>query len=78
MTIPLYTGQAAKAARLAIKWRRCATQTVILWRVSADMAEAAATYWLLTPGRRTCMEWLSENSTSLYCRNNVSLACVPD
>ena len=41
MTIPLYTGQAAKAARLAIKWRRCATQTVILWRVSADMAEAA-------------------------------------
>lgn len=41
MPIPLYTGQAAKAARLAIKWRRCATQTVILWRVSADMAESA-------------------------------------
>ena len=41
MPIPLYTGQAAQAARLAIKWRRCATQTVILWRVSADHAEAA-------------------------------------
>ena len=41
MPIPLYTGQAAQAARLAIMWRRCATQTVILWRVSADMAESA-------------------------------------
>ena len=41
MHIPLYTGQAAQAARLAIMWRRCATQTVILWRVSADMAESA-------------------------------------
>jgi hypothetical protein len=41
MTIPLYTGQAAKAARLALMWRRCATQTVILWRVEADMAESA-------------------------------------
>ena len=41
MTIPLYTGQAAQAVRLALMWRRCATQTVILWRVSADMAESA-------------------------------------
>lgn len=41
MPIPLYAGQAAQAARLAIMWRRCATQTVILWRVSADMAESA-------------------------------------
>lgn len=41
MPIPLYTGQAARAARLAILWRRCATKTVILWRVEADMAESA-------------------------------------
>ena len=41
MPIPLYTGQAAQAVRLALKWRRCATQTVILWRVQADMAESA-------------------------------------
>lgn len=41
MPIPLYTGQAAQAALLAIAWRRCATQTVILWRVNADMAESA-------------------------------------
>lgn len=41
MPIPFYTGQAAQAVRLALLWRRCATQTVILWRVSADMAESA-------------------------------------
>lgn len=41
MPIPLYTGQAAQAARLALMWRRCATRTVILWRVNADMAESA-------------------------------------
>jgi len=41
MPIPLYTGRAAHAARLALGWRRCAMQTMILWRVSADMAEAA-------------------------------------
>lgn len=41
MTIPLYTGQAARAARLALGWRRCALRAVILHRVSADHAEAA-------------------------------------
>lgn len=41
MTIPLYTGQAAKAARLALGWRRCALRAVVLHRVSADHAEAA-------------------------------------
>jgi hypothetical protein len=41
MHIPLYTGQAAKAARLALGWRRCALRAVILHRVSADHAESA-------------------------------------
>ncbi len=41
MLIPLYTGQAAKAARLALGWRRVALRAVILHRVSADMAESA-------------------------------------
>lgn len=41
MPIPLYTGQAARAARLAILWRRCALRAVVLHRVSADHAEAA-------------------------------------
>lgn len=41
MPIPLYTGQAAQAARLALGWRRVALRAVILHRVSADHAEAA-------------------------------------
>jgi hypothetical protein len=41
MHIPFYTGQAAKAARLALGWRRVALRAVILHRVSADHAEAA-------------------------------------
>lgn len=40
-TIPLYTGQAAKAAILALGWRRVALRASPRWRVEADHAEAA-------------------------------------
>jgi hypothetical protein len=41
MHIPLYTGQAAKAARLALGWRRVALRAVRRDRVDADLFESA-------------------------------------
>jgi len=41
MTIPLYTGRAAQAARLALGWRRVALRASPRWRVEADYAESA-------------------------------------